>query len=233
MSSIPWAPHACTFQHRVMCCQHPLASDVTRVGQNHTSIVHRYIRCTYGILSREVTIHTVIYGVYIRFWPTLDMNCAAYSHTHSSGCTWGLTACLSSASFQRMLCRNAWVPFLSKFCSKCRKSCFCCACKVIKICKWMTWLHIDHYQSQIEAHAWPLFLTTIVPKQDSVMRGWCGGACVGNTLYCTADIFLLAWTQREAQSKHSKVSRIAAGCVSAISCITCTWANAACGRFYV
>jgi hypothetical protein len=29
------------------------------------------MRCTYGIFSREITIHTVIYGVYIRFWPTL------------------------------------------------------------------------------------------------------------------------------------------------------------------
>jgi hypothetical protein len=29
-----------------------------------------YIRCTYGILGREITKYTVIYGVYIRFWPT-------------------------------------------------------------------------------------------------------------------------------------------------------------------
>ena len=32
-----------------------------------------YIRCTYGIFSREITIQTVIYGVCIRFWPTLHM----------------------------------------------------------------------------------------------------------------------------------------------------------------
>ena len=30
-----------------------------------------YIRCIYGILSREITIHAVIYSVHIRFWPTL------------------------------------------------------------------------------------------------------------------------------------------------------------------
>jgi hypothetical protein len=30
-----------------------------------------YIRCVYGIFGREITIYTVIYGVYIRFWPTL------------------------------------------------------------------------------------------------------------------------------------------------------------------
>jgi hypothetical protein len=32
-----------------------------------------YIRCIYGIFGRETTEYTVIYGVYIRFWPTLHM----------------------------------------------------------------------------------------------------------------------------------------------------------------
>jgi hypothetical protein len=41
-----------------------------RVGQNH---IYTYVRCTYVILSREITIHKVIYGVHIRFWPTLPM----------------------------------------------------------------------------------------------------------------------------------------------------------------
>jgi len=40
---------------------------MSRVGQNHT-----YIRI-YGDFSREITLHTVIYGVHIRFWPTLHM----------------------------------------------------------------------------------------------------------------------------------------------------------------
>jgi hypothetical protein len=31
-----------------------------------------YIRCIYGIFGREITKYTVIYGVYIRFWPTLN-----------------------------------------------------------------------------------------------------------------------------------------------------------------
>ena len=31
----------------------------------------RYIRCTYGIFGREITMHTVIYGADIRLWPTL------------------------------------------------------------------------------------------------------------------------------------------------------------------
>jgi len=30
-----------------------------------------YIRCVYGTFGREITIYMVIYGVYIRFWPTL------------------------------------------------------------------------------------------------------------------------------------------------------------------
>jgi hypothetical protein len=33
-----------------------------------------YIRCVYGTFGREFTIYTVIYGVYIRFWPTLLTN---------------------------------------------------------------------------------------------------------------------------------------------------------------
>jgi len=33
-----------------------------------------YIRCIYGIFSREIIKYTVKYGVYIRFWPTLIMN---------------------------------------------------------------------------------------------------------------------------------------------------------------
>jgi len=31
----------------------------------------RCIRCVYDIFGREITVHTVIYGVYIQFWPTL------------------------------------------------------------------------------------------------------------------------------------------------------------------
>jgi len=30
-----------------------------------------YIRCIYSIFGREITEYAVIYGVYIRFWPTL------------------------------------------------------------------------------------------------------------------------------------------------------------------
>ena len=37
------------------------------------TINYTYIRYTYGIFSREITIHTVMHGVYIQFWPTLDI----------------------------------------------------------------------------------------------------------------------------------------------------------------
>ena len=33
-----------------------------------------YIRCIYGIFGRKTTKYTVIYGVYIRLWPTLYMS---------------------------------------------------------------------------------------------------------------------------------------------------------------
>jgi len=32
------------------------------------------MRCIYGIFGREITEYTVIYGVCIRFWPTLIIN---------------------------------------------------------------------------------------------------------------------------------------------------------------
>jgi hypothetical protein len=35
--------------------------------------IYIYIRCIYGVLSREITKFTVKYGVYVRFWPTLQM----------------------------------------------------------------------------------------------------------------------------------------------------------------
>jgi hypothetical protein len=39
------------------------------VGLARTTYI--FIRCVYGISGREITKYTVIYGTYIRFWPTL------------------------------------------------------------------------------------------------------------------------------------------------------------------
>jgi len=41
-----------------------------KVGQNHI-----YIRCVHGCFGSEITKYTVIYGVDIRFWPTLLTYC--------------------------------------------------------------------------------------------------------------------------------------------------------------
>jgi len=35
-----------------------------------------YIRCIYGLFGRNITKYTVIYGVYIQFWPTLRKSLA-------------------------------------------------------------------------------------------------------------------------------------------------------------
>jgi len=54
-------------------------SVIFRVGQTI------YIRCIYGISGREITKYTVIYGAYIRFWPTLVILCACQSSTFLEG----------------------------------------------------------------------------------------------------------------------------------------------------
>ena len=46
------------------------------------SLIYRYIQCIYGFIGREITIHKVIYGVYIRFWPTVGV---VYSKNLISG----------------------------------------------------------------------------------------------------------------------------------------------------
>ena len=58
-------------------CQHFLDGhqQINRVGHNH--ILNTYIQCIYGLFIREITIQTAIYGVYIRFWPTLQIKHAS------------------------------------------------------------------------------------------------------------------------------------------------------------
>jgi hypothetical protein len=46
--------------------------------------IYPYTRCIYGIFGRGITRHTVVYGVYIRFWPTLIMHTHhKYTHTNA------------------------------------------------------------------------------------------------------------------------------------------------------
>ena len=58
--------------------------------------ISRYIQCTHGILSREITIHTVIYGADIRFWPTLYMIHDQWWHIIERRHLWGALARSSS-----------------------------------------------------------------------------------------------------------------------------------------
>jgi len=51
------------------------------LGYRPEPYIYRYVRCIYGIYGRKSTIHRVIYGADIRFWPTLCIlvckNCKA------------------------------------------------------------------------------------------------------------------------------------------------------------
>ena len=81
--------HVCVYMY-VCACACACASwptpgrDTPRIGLARTPepYIYRYIRCTYGNFGREITIHTVIYGVYIRFWPTLPKENNRKQQTH-------------------------------------------------------------------------------------------------------------------------------------------------------
>jgi hypothetical protein len=47
---------------------------LTYVGLDRTIYIYGYILCIYGIIGREITKLTATYGVYKRFWPTLDIH---------------------------------------------------------------------------------------------------------------------------------------------------------------
>ena len=54
-----------------------------------------YIQCIYGVFGREIIKYTVIYGVYIRFWPTLVMCRVGQNHIYIFGV---YTVCLAGES---------------------------------------------------------------------------------------------------------------------------------------
>jgi len=79
-----------------------------RVGQNHiyTVYVNKWMNhtpCMHGIFDREITKFTVIYGVYIRFWPTRHVMHSGHfvtTHIYPNG-TWCLVwLCVVFAQFQ-------------------------------------------------------------------------------------------------------------------------------------
>ena len=63
--------HVCISVRVCACVVKPWRSVGIRLGLARTI----NMRCMYSNLGREITKYTVIYGVYIRFWPTLDTTC--------------------------------------------------------------------------------------------------------------------------------------------------------------
>ena len=89
-----------------------LHTGMCRAGHNHKYII--YIQCLYGIFGREITKYTVIFGVYIRSWPTLGM-CPLFSAPNEnsySSVQSGRTA-LMHASTHISSHVLAFIPFLS------------------------------------------------------------------------------------------------------------------------
>ena len=60
-----------------------------------------HIRCIYGIFGRKITKYTVIYGVYIRFWPTLGTG-----HVPRQWEVWEWLTCQHSFSFVELAMLN-------------------------------------------------------------------------------------------------------------------------------
>jgi len=72
-----------------------------------------HIRCVYGIFGRESTMYTVIYGVYVRFWPTLYIYLSCFE------------------CFNMFVCECVCVFVMSV----CLFVCACmCACVCVRVC---------------------------------------------------------------------------------------------------
>jgi len=75
------------------------------------------IRCIYGVFGREITRHTVIYGVYIRFWPTLQVTSPEFSLLSTSRTmdTTSLFLCHAHLCCQQQMSMVPWKQNLSQF----------------------------------------------------------------------------------------------------------------------
>ena len=65
------------------CMRKGVYETVTRTCVGLASTL--YIRCVYGVFGREMTKYTVIYGAYIRFWPTLCISQVHFTYHTSLG----------------------------------------------------------------------------------------------------------------------------------------------------
>jgi hypothetical protein len=106
-----------------------------------------YIRCIYGIICREITKYTVIYGVFILFWPTLQ-NCihVPLSTTQVANPIYkrAYPCRFTHSSFHNMSCKSAHLcvytlPVIACLarahpCVFTYTSCFNISCKSIPMC---------------------------------------------------------------------------------------------------
>ena len=75
-----------------------------------------YIRCIYGIFGREITEYTVIYGVYIRFWPTLYIRYFWQGNHQIYGDTRGIYTVLANPTYNT---RSFTVSIYYRICNAC------------------------------------------------------------------------------------------------------------------
>jgi hypothetical protein len=88
-----------------LCCVPALLSCVLSWPKPY---IHTYIRCIYGIFGRGITIHTVIYGAHMRFWPTLVVLSQGWL-------TFGLLLCVAVMAWGWKHGWTSWVE--AAFCS--------------------------------------------------------------------------------------------------------------------
>jgi hypothetical protein len=83
--------------------------------------IHMYIQCVYGISSREITIHTVIYGVLVQFWPSQTSCLVAVNEFQVLKAQWPLLvfgAALGRVTYWTVIIRKkgcAWLSAASWF----------------------------------------------------------------------------------------------------------------------
>ena len=108
-------------------CTYHASAIYTQVGLARTI----YIQCIYGIFGREITRYTVIYGVCIRFWPTLYISnvCSVSCQYQCQGRKWSFAkycVCVVCVCARVVVCVCVFV---------CVCVCVCvCACGCVCVC---------------------------------------------------------------------------------------------------
>jgi hypothetical protein len=82
------ARHLCGMQQAQQACMQllpacPLIRNICLCWHTFVGLARTiYIPSMYGIIGREIAKHTVIYGAYIRFWPTLHICLTNVTNAH-------------------------------------------------------------------------------------------------------------------------------------------------------